>query len=85
MLMKDPKKSFALLIASKGKMPENAQPSEHGAEADNSIGEESAAEEIMNAVHAKDPKSLAAALKSFIQMCENYEEQEPESQPPSEA
>lgn len=81
MLMKDPKKSLALIIASKGKMPENAPQSEHGGEEDNSIANDSAAEEIISAVHAKDAKGLVAALKSFIDMCE---QDEPESEPTPE-
>lgn len=43
---------------------------------------ESAAEEILAAVEAKDPKGLIDALKSFMELCEpGSDEAEPEKAP----
>lgn len=79
MLMKDPKKSIALLIAGPKKM-EDSPKSEEGGEYDPSIAYKSAAEEILAAVESKDPGALVEALKSFHEMCMN--EPEPEEETP---
>lgn len=78
MLMK-PKKSIALLIASKGSHSEHAPLSDHGGEEDNKIGLHSAAEEMMNAIHSKDHKAMSSALQNFLDMHES-QEKEPSSE-----
>jgi hypothetical protein len=78
MLMKDPKKSLAVLISSKMKKPDNmeeASKSENGGEDDKSIGYDSAAEEILKAIETKSPKMLVEALRSFNDMCESEEDE----------
>lgn len=87
MFMKDKNKSLSLIIA-KMKKPEGeemseAPKSEDGGEVDNSIGIDSAAEEIMSAIEGKDPKGLVAALKSFMEMSAEEEPmpEEPEQEP----
>ena len=83
------KKRVAMIIAklSPAKPTEDSAPEQHEDQEDDSMamGLESAAEDIMAAISSKDPKSLAAAMKSFISMCGDYEEQPEESPEPSEA
>lgn len=59
-----------------------APKSEEGGEVDNSIAIDTAAEEIMSAVDAKDTKALVSALKSFMELCDEespeYSEEMPE-------
>jgi len=74
--MADNKKKAAMIIASLGPSPAVPMP-EHEAEQD---GHDVAAQEIMDAIHAKDVSALKEALKSFVEMCES-EEQEPEQMP----
>lgn len=84
MLMKDPKKGMAALIAKKLGSPEvsEAPKSEMGGEEDNSLGHKVAAEEVMRAIETKDATMLVEALKSFIQMCEAEEEMSEDSEEP---
>ena len=63
--MADPKELAALIVAKKG-APES--PTESQTESGDSIME-GAAEEVMQAMQANDPKSFCEALKSFIQIC----------------
>lgn len=86
MLMKDPKKSLALLVAKKMSSPdmENAPENENGDEQDDSIGLKSAAEEILKAVKSDDPSALIEALKSFYEMCQSDEEPSEQPEGPSE-
>lgn len=82
MIMSDNKKKSVSLIlekmkgAKEGPTMEAAQNDDAG-EVDNSVGIDSAAEEIMQAVESKDAKALVSALKSFIDM---HDEQQPEEQ-----
>lgn len=61
---------------------EKAPTNEMGDEVDYGMGLESAAEEMIIAMERKDPKGFKTALKSFIEMCmdeeENYEDEEKE-------
>ena len=79
MFMSDPKKKAATIIASMGAPMHDASKAPagpDGTESDNSIALQSASEEIMHAVEAKDAKALVAALKSFIEMCDDDDSQE---------
>lgn len=73
MIMQDDKKKMATIIISR-KKPEGpeemrtAPENENGDEMDSDMGLSSAAEEIMSAMHSKDPAALKAALRSFIEM-----------------
>lgn len=87
MLMKDPKKtSIALLIAKKAGKPDNIQdqPEKDGAQSDDSIAYDSAAEELMKSLEAKDAKGVVEALKSLVQMCMDEEESESPEEESSE-
>lgn len=80
MLMKDPKKSIALIVAKKLGSPdlEQAEKSENGDEKDDSIGHKAAAEEIMKAIESKDVSMLVEAMKSFVEMCSHNSSENPE-------
>lgn len=79
------KKKMATVILSKmksgkeemGPIPTN----EVGDEMDSSAGLDAAAEEVLQAIQAQDPKSLKSALKSMIEMCmDEYEASEESSE-----
>lgn len=72
--MKD--KSYDGMKESNEKAMEAPQ-NEMGDEVDNSMGLNAAAEEMMSAMERKDASAFAAALKSFMEMCD-YEEPESE-------
>lgn len=72
MLMKDNKKSsLAVIIAKKLGKPEEASsaPESEGAELDQSMGYDSAGEEILKAIESKDKAMLVEAIKNIVQMC----------------
>lgn len=71
----DKKKSVAVIMS---KLNGPAQPKGYadGGEVDNSIAIDSASEEIMQAIEKKDVKALTSALKSFMDMCYDEEQQE---------
>lgn len=74
MLMKDDKKKSVSLIMGKlmGDKPEVSEaPSENGAEQDDSVAVETAAEEMMSAIESKNPKAFVEAFKSLIELCES--------------
>lgn len=87
MMMSDNKKKLSTLIIGKMKGPnhsdnlkfgaEKEKPMSEGGEVDNSIGIDSASEEVMHAIEKKDVKALTSALKSFMDMC--YDEEQGES------
>lgn len=83
MMMADDKKKRVAMIVAKLSPSKPAPESEDASEPDDSMdmGLESAAEDIMA---AKDPKAFASALKSFIQMCQDYPEQESPAEDMSE-
>lgn len=80
MLMKDSKKDdIAMILAKKlGKPDELSMPaqSEDGTAMDQSIGYNTAAEELIAAVESKSASAVVDAIKSLVQMCMN--EPEPE-------
>lgn len=81
MLLKDNKKGLVTLIMKRMKGgSEDMSPSfgkaesvklKDGAEQDNSIGLDSAASEMMEAIKSGDPKSFKNSLLSFIEMCKD--------------
>lgn len=77
MLMQPDKKKLAALIISKagpkGEKIEEA-PMKDGAEQDNSIAEESAAEDLMSALEQKDAKQFVAAFKALMEICDIKED-----------
>lgn len=79
MLMKDNKKSAATIIVAKMRGPmqdEQLKTSEKdGAEVEQDEYS-MAADEVLAAIEAKDPKTLAEALKSFVSMCMSKEQTE---------
>lgn len=65
-LMRDEKKIANLIVS----MPEKKIE-----EPKDMVGIDAAAEEILSAIETKDKKALASALKSFMSMCNEEEEQ----------
>jgi hypothetical protein len=90
MMMADDKKKHATIIIArmqKGKAPQESSDAKEepmqGPE--DMMGLETAAEDIMSALHAKDPKALVSSLKHFMEMCDySSSEQEPSSEDASE-
>lgn len=84
--MKDNKKKMAALIISKAAGPANAKEQldepvvKEGAEQDDSIGMESAAEDLMQAIEQKNAKGIVAAIKDLYAMCESNEPEEDNEQ-----
>lgn len=82
MMMPDKKKISTVIIAKMRKdKPEEMQEaprSEMGGEDDSSIAKESAAEELLKAIEAKNPAAIAEAFSSMMELCggEEYEEEE---------
>lgn len=79
MIMMGDKKKMVAGIMSKLNDPqpsEQSVPTQDGVEQDDSIGLESAAEELVSAIDSKSPKAIAAAFKSMLEMC-SYEKDEP--------
>lgn len=77
MLMQpDKKKMAALIIAKAGPKGEKIEeaPMKDGAEQDNSIAEESAAEDLMAAIEQKDAKQIVAAFKALMEICDMQED-----------
>lgn len=82
MFMSDKKKPVTLIIDKLGERP---APMVDGAEQDLEPGLDTAAEEVLAAVEAKDAKALKAALRSMVQMCmDEYEASESEDYEASE-
>lgn len=85
MLLKDDKKKMVSSLVGKFSKSQLEQaPQKDGAEQDDSIGLDSCAEEIIQAVEEKSPKKLVEALKSMLEMLEDADEleQEPEEEKP---
>jgi hypothetical protein len=81
MFMGDNKKKMTTLILDKMKGDSTKPvPMKDGGEIDNSIGIDSASEEIMSAIEKKDVKALTSALKSFMDMCYEEEGESPEKE-----
>jgi hypothetical protein len=81
MLMKDDKKNSVSLIMGKlmGDKKEgevNEAPSEAGAVQDDSVGMETAAQELLQAIDQKSVKGIVDAIKSMIEMAEVSEPEE---------
>lgn len=78
MIMSDDKKKQASVIIAKMKegkasSPEAAPQNEAGDMVDNSIGVDSAVEELISAIHSKDVSAAKEALMSFMDLCESKE------------
>lgn len=80
MLMKDNKKNMASLIVAGIKGPKEAPMSQDGAEQDNSMAEDTAAEELLAAIEQKSPKGIVEAFKNLMECCSPSEEMESESE-----
>ncbi|MBV6514143.1 MAG: hypothetical protein FMNOHCHN_03733 [Ignavibacteriaceae bacterium] len=77
--MKDDKNKMAGLIIAKmkeGKPEMESSPKRDGDETDDSQAYMAVADEIMMAIEQKDPKLLIESLKSFMEMCEDYDSEE---------
>ena len=72
MLMKDPKKSVSVILA-KMKKPEmkEAPKSENGAELDQNMPMESAAEELLAAIESKSAAGVVEAIRSLVELVQN--------------
>lgn len=85
MMMHDKKKMLAMIIKGADKPHEMAPKHlEMGAEQDHSVGINSAAEELLNAIDKKDVASIVSSLRSFMELCE-YEEPKAEEEGEQEA
>jgi hypothetical protein len=72
MMMADSKKKASTLILKKlvdGSEEASEAPSIDGIEQDSSLGQDSAAEEILQAIESKDAAALKSAIRSMVQMC----------------
>lgn len=82
MMLTDKKKPATLIIArmkgDKEKM-EPAEMSQDGAEQDDSMAKESAAEELLSAIKAGNAKAVAEAFSAMMELCD-YEEPESEQE-----
>jgi len=86
MLLKDNKKGLVTIIMKRMKggssdmspdfKKEHASvaPRKNGAEQDDSVALSSAAEEMISAIKSDDASKFTSALKSFIEMCEDKDE-----------
>ena len=78
---KDKKSNLAIIIAKKMGKPEeskSAPESEDGGELDQSMGYDSAGEEILKAIESKDKSMLVEAIKNIVQMCMDESPEESE-------
>lgn len=89
MLLKDDKKGLVTIIMKrmKGMSPDMSPsfdkseksikaPTKDGAETDYDIAMESSAKSMMEALKSNDPKSFSKSLKSFIELCCDYDDKE---------
>jgi len=77
MMSDDGKKKSSLIIATmKAGKPssEEAELSEDGAEVDDSMPKEAAAEELMAAIESKSPAAIVEAFQSMMELCKYSEE-----------
>jgi len=77
MMMPDKKKMLTTVISklkSNGSSEESKAPTKDDVEQDSSIGNTSAMDEFISAVHSKDSKKAVESLKSFISMHEAEED-----------
>ncbi len=82
MMQDDKKKRVAMIVAKLSPASDSKNAPEENQEEDSmDMGLEAAAEDIMAAHASKDAKAFASAMKSFIQMCQDYPEQEEPSEP----
>lgn len=86
MIMSDKKKPAMLILAKmkKGKEEEGPAPMKDGAEQDDSIGMDTAAEELLKAIESKDARALKEALVSLMDMYEARSEAEEDASEESE-
>jgi hypothetical protein len=76
MLLKDDKKKSVGLIMTKlmGDKPEMQEaPMKDGAEQDDSMAVDTAAEELIQAIESKSPKAVVQAIKSLMELCQSEE------------
>lgn len=88
MFMSDQKKKPSTLIVASMKPSapmEQAPKNENGDETDSSIGLESAAQDVLSAIEAKDAKQLASAMKALVEMCDDDSSEASEDAPADEA
>lgn len=82
MMMTDKKKPATLIIAKmrKDKPDEEAAApmSPEGAENDDSMAKESAAEELLKAIESKSAKAIVEAFDSMMELCQGEAESEQE-------
>lgn len=66
MIMSDDKKKMASIIVSGMGKPDQKAPEKDGAQQDDSVASESAAEELIAAIHSKSPKGVVESMKNFM-------------------
>lgn len=79
MMMSDKKKPATVIIsrmkAGKPDEEQKAPMSPEGAQDDDSMAKEAAAEELLKAIESKSPKAIADAFSSMMELCEYGEEE----------
>ena len=71
--MMDPKKLSAILKAGPKAEPEDSESEDTSASADEGL-----AGDIIDALRSKDAAGLASALRSFVEHCQSYDDEDEE-------
>ncbi len=71
MMMSDNKKKMASIIVSGMDKPDMKAPEKDGAQQDDSVASESAAEELIAAIHSKSAKGVVEAYKNLNSILDN--------------
>jgi hypothetical protein len=69
MIMSEKKKPSSLIVAKLSAGKEAPLEATEGPEVDDSMARESAAEELISAIHSKDAKAVASAMSAMLELC----------------
>lgn len=69
LLSDDKKKTVSLLVSKLGKPQMEESPMKDGAEQDDSMPKDAAAEELIAAIESKSAKGVVEALESLMELC----------------